>query len=348
MDLDQIIEVERLKLKSDAYQMSIGELANLYASGELTIDPDFQREFRWSYSQKVTFVESVLLQFPLPSIFVASRPTGTWDVLDGLQRLSTLFEFMGILKDSDGNAVLPMSLTSTERLTDLEGVFFSPDFGEPALSEGNQRDFKRHRMDIKIILRQSDDEMLYELFTRLNTGGTQLTSQDIRNALINKRERAFRAYLDRLVQHERFRKATALSDLDVNLRYDYELLLIFLLTVNEEDDALDAIKDLDETLTSLAKRSSQLYEWDRSESERIFDRVFRLLGENAFEPPSPSGTRGAGLNRDAFVAITSVCATAVKRKRTEDTKAAIESYWRVEDRPATFAALVRWGRQCFD
>jgi hypothetical protein len=351
VDLEQLIEIERLKITSDSYQMSIGELASLYERGELTIDPDFQREFRWDYSQKVTFIESILFQFPLPSVFVASRPDGTWDLLDGLQRLSTVFEFIGILHDADGGLVKPLSLAATERLPDLRGVHFSGDFGEPALSDRIQRDFKRSRMDVKIILRQSDEEMLYELFTRLNTGGTQLTSQDVRNALINRHEQAFRKYLDDLASDEHYQKAISLSDNDRKQRYDYELLLVFLVATNDSAEDLLGISNLDETLTMLAKRTSRLYEYDREESAKLFRRVFRTLaaelGANAFEPRPPAAPLPGGFSRDAFVAITSACATAIREKSTGTLVAAIAAYWSLDATPASFPAQVMWGREFF-
>lgn len=351
VNLDQAITAERLKLKADSYQMSIGELANLYADRELTIDPDFQREFRWTTLQKVTFIESILMQFPLPSIFVASRPSGTWDVIDGLQRLSTIFEFIGILKDKNGVVMPPMALLATERFAELEGVFFSSDFGEPAFSNDYQRDFRRQRMDVKIILRESDDEMLYELFARLNAGGSQLTSQDLRNALINRREQAFRIYLDELRRNEYFQKAIALSDSDRNQQYDYELLLVFLVLLNESEYNLGAITNLSETLTLLAKRHSQLYDWDRDNSAKIFNRVFRLLvnvlGPNAFEPRPLAVAQGIGLSRDAFVAITSMCIGAIEHHKTNDLENAVLSYWSLAEKPNTFLDNVKWGREYF-
>lgn len=351
MTLDQLIEIERLKIKSDSYQMSISELASLYEKGELTIDPDFQREFRWEASQKVLFIESVLIQFPLPSIFVASRPDGTWDLLDGLQRLSSVFEFMGILKNINGELGTALPLSATERLPGLANVYFSAEYGQPSLSEELQRDFKRNRMDVKIILRQSDEEMLFELFTRLNTGGSQLTSQDVRNALINRHEQAFRVFLDKLVSDENYRNCISLSDSDQKQRYDYELVLVFLIAVNDSEQDLIEIKNIDQTLTILAKKASRLYEYDREESAKLFCRVFRELrvatGGNAFEPKPPVGLRPSGFSRDAFVALISVCAAAIKENKTNLLKNAISDYWALEQTSNSFADLVKWGRQYF-
>src|SRR5215211_9324737 len=92
MGLREEIDDKRKTIHSDGYAMSIGELLNLYRDGELDIHPEFQRFFRWSDWQKSRLIESILLGIPIPSIFVAQRQDGVWDVIDGLQRLSTIFQ----------------------------------------------------------------------------------------------------------------------------------------------------------------------------------------------------------------------------------------------------------------
>ena len=82
--------------------MSIGELANLYRDEEIDVHPEFQRLYRWSDYQKTKLIESVMLNIPIPQIYVSQNEEGVWDVIDGVQRLSTIFQFMGILKDDEG------------------------------------------------------------------------------------------------------------------------------------------------------------------------------------------------------------------------------------------------------
>ena len=98
MALQDEIIFKKKDISTDGYPMSIGELINLYKDGELDIHPEFQRFFRWTPTQRTKLIESILLGIPIPSIFVSQRKDGVWDVVDGLQRLSTIFEFIGILK----------------------------------------------------------------------------------------------------------------------------------------------------------------------------------------------------------------------------------------------------------
>ncbi len=97
-ELQTQIDAARMQVHTDSYPMSIGELVNLYEDGELDIHPEFQRVYRWSEEQKSKLIESIILGIPLPSIFVAQRRDGVWDVVDGLQRISTILSFMGKLK----------------------------------------------------------------------------------------------------------------------------------------------------------------------------------------------------------------------------------------------------------
>lgn len=90
--LEKQISTARQSVYADGYPMSIGELTNLYKEGEMIIRPEFQRFFRWSQVQKSNLVESILLGIPIPSIFVAQTESGKWELVDGLQRVSTILE----------------------------------------------------------------------------------------------------------------------------------------------------------------------------------------------------------------------------------------------------------------
>jgi uncharacterized protein with ParB-like and HNH nuclease domain len=89
------IEAAQRRVKTDAYQLSIGEVVNMYKDEEFIINPDFQRLFRWEIGQKSKLIESLLTGIPVPSIFVFEKEDATWELIDGLQRISTLLEFMG-------------------------------------------------------------------------------------------------------------------------------------------------------------------------------------------------------------------------------------------------------------
>ena len=106
---EEIVSAQRL-VRTDAYQMSIGEIVSMYDSREIIIDPEFQRLFRWNIGQKSRLIESLLLGIPLPSIFVFEKGDGSWELIDGLQRVSTILEFMGKLRSPEGGLMQPSIL----------------------------------------------------------------------------------------------------------------------------------------------------------------------------------------------------------------------------------------------
>jgi uncharacterized protein with ParB-like and HNH nuclease domain len=99
LSLEAEVEAQRRTIRTDGYPMSINELATMYKDKELELHPEFQRFFRWTDEQKSRLIESLLLGIPIPSFFVHQRSDGIWDVVDGLQRLSAIFQTMGILRD---------------------------------------------------------------------------------------------------------------------------------------------------------------------------------------------------------------------------------------------------------
>lgn len=118
---DEIDEAKR-SVNTDTVQITIGEVANMYSSSELNIIPDFQRLFRWTPERKSNFVESILIGIPIPPAFVYENENGTWELIDGLQRISTVLEFMGLLRDPETGQKRRSQLIKTKYLPSLDGV----------------------------------------------------------------------------------------------------------------------------------------------------------------------------------------------------------------------------------
>src|SRR5580692_3883275 len=110
---EEITSAQR-QVRTDAYQMSIGEIVSMYDNREIIVDPEFQRLFRWDIGQKSKLIESLLLGIPLPPIFVFEKEDGRWELIDGLQRISTILEFMGRLRKLDGSLHPPSALEATK------------------------------------------------------------------------------------------------------------------------------------------------------------------------------------------------------------------------------------------
>lgn len=279
--LQKQIDSKRKEIHSDQYSISIGELANLYRDGELDIHPEFQRFFRWTPEQKSRFVESILLGIPIPSLFVSQREDGKWDVIDGLQRLSTLFQLMGILKDHEEKAVEPLILTTTKYLPALEGMCWSEEQGEKPFSNTQQLLLKRAKLDIKIILRESDESAKFELFQRLNTGGADLSQQEIRNAMLVAANSEFYEWLRELSEYPSFRECVLLSERQTDERYDMELVLRFILLRGMDESNLQMISDIGEFLTEEMMDATTRFEKLKSREDKLFRGTFDVIADTA-------------------------------------------------------------------
>jgi len=265
--------------------MSIGELTNLYRDSELDVHPEFQRIYRWTDDQKSRLIESILLGIPLPSVFVAQTEGGTWDVVDGVQRISTILEFQGLLQDDEGHLLPPLKLTATRYLPQLEGVVWE-DGGDSSksLSQAQRLDIRRAKMDLKIIKRESSPAAKYDLFQRLNSYGSTLTRQELRSCMIIGNSRSFYYWLEDLRRHQSFIDTVALGERLLSEQYDLELVLRFLIFRTLETDSIRSIGNLGEFLdTKSLEFSSEGIDQD-SEGRR-FRQTFDILadsGEDVF------------------------------------------------------------------
>lgn len=285
-NLDRQVEDKRKEIHTDAYPMSIGEIINLYLDGDLDIHPEFQRIYRWNQGQKSRLIESILLGIPLPSFFVAQREDGIWDVVDGLQRLSTIFSFLGIYKNEEKQIEAPLKLTGTEYLPDLEGKYWNEDINENHLSKELQRAFKREKIDLKIIKKESDEHTKYELFQRLNTFGSSLSDQEVRNCLLIMINKPMYYWLKELADNSHFTSVFPLTDKQIDEQYNVELILRFIALRNVEIDSVKGGLDIGDFLTKRMKEIAVDPSFDlKVERDKII-KTFKLLnlslGENAF------------------------------------------------------------------
>lgn len=347
--LEEEIAERRRDIFTDAYSMSIGELTNLYRDGELDVHPEFQRIFRWDDLQKTRLIESLLLGIPLPSIFVAQTKDGAWDVVDGVQRLSTILQFQGVLKDDEGALVTPLVLLATSLLPSLAGKVWDSSDVENSLTQAQRLDLKRAKLDLKIVKRESSAESKYDLFQRLNSYGSQATAQEVRSCILIGTDRAFYTWLRELAESADFLETVALSDRLIGEQYNYELALRFIVLRQADTSTLASIGNLGEFLTTQSISLALNPRFDRAAAKDAFLKTFRLLnevcGDSAFKRWNSSKNRfegaflntafevmgmGLGYNIDAY-------ATAQETSAVERAK----EFWSTPEYAAGFATGVR-------
>jgi len=278
MQIDDV----RSEIKTDSYSMSIGEWVNMYRDEEIDIHPEFQRFFRWSDSQKTRFIESILLGIPIPPVFVSQSEGGVWDVVDGLQRLSTIYEFMGLLKDEDGKKLPPLVLQKTKYLPALENKVWENKKNPSMSFDQAQRLFiKRSKLHVNIILKESDEKTKFELFQRLNTGGSPLSDQEVRNCLMVMVDKNFYQKIRNLSLDDNYQDCIAITDKALSEQYDVELALRFVLLRSIDQAGLKRIKgDVGEFLTEEMMTALDKKKINWNTEEKAFKRTFTVINDS--------------------------------------------------------------------
>lgn len=302
------IDIAKRSVNTDRVQITIGEVATMYSAEELNILPDFQRLHRWSLEKKSNFVESVLIGIPIPPVFVFETSGGTWELVDGLQRVSTILEFMGVLRDVDEPENVKRSvLASTKYLPSLEGVAWEAENpGETTLEKSMQLFFRRARLDFEILKHPSDPKTKYDLFQRLNRGGAYANEQEVRTCSMVLADERFTQQLKAIAgrqdvqtlfgvtpdQHQKQRDLEYIVRLVVHSFVDYstkmdieEYLSTGILTVIEQGNQEQAILVANwvvETLRQVGGDDALLPAEDRNEGvgrgRRFSLRALEVIG----------------------------------------------------------------------
>ncbi len=279
--LEEEILEQMKKISPDSYPVSIWEIVNMYTSKDIDIKPDFQRVFRWDKLQKSRLIESIFLWLPLPSFFVSTNEKRQREIIDGLQRISTILEFMWVLAEENKNKIniknsISEWLVIKEEFKYLKKLWWMK---WENLSEELQREFKRYKLNFNILKIASDKEAKYELFQRLNTGWTQLSNQEIRSCLMIMENKNFFEYIEDLAKIENFKNCiSSLSDEDIDTQYDKELILRFLCLRNNK---INKIYSVEEFITENMMLFLKTFDYENEKN--VFIETFKLLNETLWE-----------------------------------------------------------------
>jgi hypothetical protein len=296
--LEKAVSDERRRLSSDRLDISFGELINLYKNDELIIRPEYQRLFRWSEVQKTALIESILLSIPIPPIFVAEDKNGVWELVDGLQRVSTFISFFGELK-GDGWKIdhqeedVSSSVEEEVEEENGEGTEEGQNINKWTLQEGGlvktlqgfnvdslptnlKINLKRAVCRVEILRGESSTSMKYELFKRLNSGGSKLTPQEIRNAIYRGVDPRFNELLLKISQSEVFGGLTQLSRGRLNELYDQELVLRFFAFYRNAENVNE---NMEKFLNNFMEATVQNADFDYDACESVLMRVLELINQ---------------------------------------------------------------------
>lgn len=277
---EEKLKVERQKVNVDTINYSTREIFNLYNDGVLVIDPSYQRKYRWNEETASKFIESIYLGLPVPPIFIATNDTFTQDVVDGVQRISTIIRYM--TEDSDIlNKIGKSSTLNLENLENLEGLN-GLKFSETP--EKIKRYFLQRPLQFITLNDKSDVDVRYDLFQRINTGSVALTQQEIR-AVVYRGE--FIQFVEALSKYPAFSSMLKLREAQVSDGTIAEQVVKFFAYKNYRDNFKGSVKDFLNQFTKGVFEGS--IDFDYEEESNIFesaaDALYQLVGEKYFLDP---------------------------------------------------------------
>jgi hypothetical protein len=296
-DVDVMLrnEIEEAKrtVNTDTVSLTVGEVATMYASSELNILPEFQRLFRWSNERKSNFVESILIGIPIPPAFAYENENGTWELIDGLQRISTILEFMGYLRDPDTGEIRHSRLIATKYLPSLNGVVWKSDNGEIGLDTAIQLFFRRHRIDFQILKHPSDPKTKFDLFQRLNRGGAYATEQEVRTCSMVLANADVTRAIRRLTATPQFKGVFRVTEEQVTQQKDVEYAVRLLVhTAHDLPRGSDVQEFLDKGVIEIL--SSPRAQAAVDDATRTVMLLHDSLGDAALIPPEDRAQGIAG------------------------------------------------------
>lgn len=282
-----VIEIPKSvrKIKTQAYDKSVSDIIRMINDKDINLNPEYQRNYIWNNKKASMLIESIILNVPIPVIYVSQEDDDTWTVIDGLQRLSSLKRFY----DRD------FKLSGLEILTDLNKSDIK------SLNPKALRVLRNGLLRVIMISNDSHPEIKYDVFMRLNNGAVKLNDQELRNCLYRGN---FNEQLKELANNKTYLNLMKLSKPHNRMR-DCELILRFFAfqeNYSEENGVITNYKGRMKTyLNDFMRENQRLTEENLDSFKVLFQETMKkvdaTLGANAFRRFNEEGEYETALNR---------------------------------------------------
>lgn len=304
INIDQgYFSVFELKRKYDRTkkQRNNSTFSNEDRRNQIILDSDFQREAVWNKKQKSELIESVLMGLPIPIMYLYEDKFANLVVVDGRQRLTAFFEFL----DEE------FELTGLKILEELNGRKFGQ------LDPVYQSKLEDYQLITQIIKPPTSDSVIFNVFDRVNRGGTTLNNQEMRNALYQGNSTKL---LDIIAKSQEFKDATGKSLQSKRMKDKYLILraIAFYLwsdkkLISKNKEIVEYKGDIDELLGKTMEYLNFISEENLKEISNKFNRAMinasRIFGEDAFRLKKVSDGRKSPINMNVFEGLVYVMIT---------------------------------------
>lgn len=275
--------IER-KVLIQQYDYAVRTLMDMITDGDLILDPDYQRNYRWKDDKASRFIESMALNIPVPVIYMAEEADGTFSVIDGQQRLTSLFRYFrptelpSIFPEREIEELIPNGLKIRDDINNKRFV---------DLNRIDRSVLTKRPIRCIVVLNESDSTLKFEVFERLNTGSASLTNQEVRNCIYRG---SYNKLIKKLASNHKFQEMISLPELTRNTMKDAELVLRFF-AYRALTDKTDYSDNYTEYLNDHMEDNREISDAYSKEIEILFNKTVDLIYKTlkpgtAFRRPS--------------------------------------------------------------
>lgn len=264
--IQEQIENNRRSVAFDSYDITVRQLFDMIQEGLIDIAPEYQRHFVWDTTRQSQLIESLILGIPVPNLFMATNKDSSWEVIDGLQRLTTLVNFLGddrLIQKVNPNGK-KLKIGGLEKLDSINSCEFED------LPKSIQLMFMTRPIRVTVLNDRSDFELRYDLFERLNTGGVTLHPQEIRNCVYLGK---FKDFIVECAQNEDFINVVKMTQNAERTGNREELVLKFFAYYEDRDEFVHSVKEF--LNDYMAKRTEHFP--NQASFKSLFEETFRRL-----------------------------------------------------------------------
>lgn len=259
MELNEKLDAK--KVYTDKKDLTLSILKEMYDEGDIDTNPIYQRDFLQDWKKASKLIESLLLEIPIPTVYLCQEIDNSFSVIDGQQRLTSFIKF---LKNE-------FELEGLQELSELNGKKFCE------LEKSIQKKIKSSTVHAIYLLKESQ-ELKYEIFARLNLGSEKLKPQELRNCIYRG---SFNNMLEDIAAKNTLLRTMFVQENSRKIYQEYILRFFSLKDFNSYKSSLT------KTMNSYMQVHQNDGESDIAEAKKLFngtlDIVKQVLGDSAFK-----------------------------------------------------------------
>lgn len=286
-EIEPYEHIKERKVVIQPYDYAVRTLVDMIIEGDLILEPDYQRKYQWDDVKASRFIESIALNIPVPVVYLAEEKDGTFSVIDGQQRLTSLFRFIKATEIENlfpDSGLTPLKLSGLKIISEINGKEYLQ------LDRVLRSNIAKRAIRCIVVLNESDEALKFEVFERLNTGSASLSDQEVRNCVYRG---SYNELLKDLARYKKFEDLISLPEQYAKSMKAVELVLRFM-AYRELTNTSDYSDNYSEYLNLHMEDNREISNSRAEHIKSIFygtvDLIYNELGPGtAFRKPKNQG-----------------------------------------------------------